>query len=358
MIAGLISRLAAFLRWWGRELAALVPDRWLHRPVARRRRLILLWRQDGPRLIETRGRRTLRDVPFNPTARPPSDARGAEIILRFPAEDGLRRRITLPRAAEAALGRVLRFEIDRLTPWPADTVAFGARRLGPAGDAAIAVELSAVPRDRVEAGLQAAAAAGWRPDVVDLAAEDPAGPPGPDLRHDIDVVRRGALRRLGWLCGLGLGVPAAIAATWLIWAVAVQWSDVSELRDQVASARGATAPVSALQAEIRSLEEADSYLGAQRRTTPYISALIEAVSHTVPDNAWLTELSLDQGTLRLGGFADDTASLIPLLSAMPQLDAVAFAAPSVRDSQRNQDRFVVTATLVPAAAGPGQGAPR
>jgi general secretion pathway protein L len=56
--------------------------------------------------------------------------------------------------------------------------------------------------------------------------------------------------------------------------------------------------------------------------------------------------------LRLGGFADDAASLIPVLSALPQFQSVAFAAPSVRDPQRSQDRFAVSATLVPGAQQP------
>lgn len=351
MIAGMIRRAAVFLRWWGRELAALVPDRWLFRPVLRRRRLILLWREDGARLIESRGRKALRDVPLGHVPAGGPQRRGAEVVLRFPAEAGLRRRIVLPREAEAALGRVLRFEIDRLTPWPPGTVAFGARRLPPTGDAAtIAVELTAMPREQIEAAVREAGAAGWTPDVVDLAGEDPLAPPGPDLRHDIDAERRRALRRLAWLGGLGLGAPAAVAAAWLVWTVAAHWAVVSDLRGQVATARAATAPASALQAEIRALEEAGSYLGAQRRATPYVSTLIETVSRTLPDGAWLTELSLEQGTLRLGGFADDAASLIPVLSALPQFQSVAFAAPSVRDPQRSQDRFAISAALV--AGGP------
>jgi general secretion pathway protein L len=205
-----------------------------------------------------------------------------------------------------------------------------------------------MPREQLETAIEAARAAGWTPDVADLAGEDPHAPPGPDLRLEIDAERRRALRRLAWLGGLGLGVPAAVAAAWLIWTVAVHWATVSELRDQVAAARSATAPVASLQAEIRALEEAGSYLGAQRRATPYVTTLIEAVTRAMPDSAWLTELSLDQGTLRLGGFADDSAGLIPALSALPQLDAVGFAAPSVRDPDRRQDRFVVTATQISA----------
>ncbi|OWJ56121.1 PilN domain-containing protein [Inquilinus limosus] len=351
MIAGMIRRAAVFLRWWGRELAGLVPDRWLFRPVLRRRRLILLWRDDGARLVESRGRKVLRNVPLGHVPATTLNRRGAEVVLRFPAEAGLRRRIVLPREAEASLGRVLRFEIDRLTPWPPGTVAFGARRLPPTGDAAtMAVELTAMPREQVDVAVQAAGAAGWAPDVVDLAGEDPLAPPGPDLRRDIDAERRRALRRLGWIGGLGLGAPAVLAAAWLVWTVAAHWSVVSGLRDQVAAARAQTASASALQAEIRALEEAGSYLGAQRRAIPYVSKLIETVSQTLPDGAWLTELSLEQGTLRLGGFADDSAGLIPVLSALPQFQSVAFAAPSVRDPQRSQDRFAISAALV--AGGP------
>lgn len=345
----MIPRLIAFLRWWGRELAGLVPDRLLLLRLGRRR-LIVSWRDDGPRLTECRGSRVLRDRPFGHAGRPPGRFNRPTVILRFPAEAGLHRRVTLPRAADAALDRVLRFEIDRLTPWPADSVAFGARRLGPAKDGAtIGVELSAMPRAQVDAALAALAKAGWTPDVVDLATDDPAGPAGPDLRHSIDATRHRALRRLGWLLGIGVGGPALAAGLWLIWTVAAEWSTVRQLEDSVATARAATASVRQLQAEVRALEEAGSYLGTQRRGTPYITTLIETVSHAVPDTAWLNEFSLDQGTLRLAGFADDAATLIPALSALPQLDAVAFAAPSVRDPERRQDRFAVTARLVPAA---------
>jgi general secretion pathway protein L len=41
-----------------------------------------------------------------------------------------------------------------------------------------------------------------------------------------------------------------------------------------------------------------------------------------------------------------------VLSALPQLQSVAFAAPSVRDPQRGQDRFAISAALVRAEGSP------
>src|SRR4030095_9392843 len=66
--------------------------------------------------------------------------------LVLPANAGLRRRMTLPAAAAERLRDVVSFEIDRQTPFTAQTAAFDARILARrAADGQLEVDLVAVP---------------------------------------------------------------------------------------------------------------------------------------------------------------------------------------------------------------------
>jgi general secretion pathway protein L len=78
-----------------------------------------------------------------------------------------------------------------------------------------------------------------------------------------------------------------------------------------------------------------------------VLAVLAAVTDIVPDDTWLTELSLRQGRLSLGGQSPAAARLIPALAADPMFRNPAFAAPVTRAPDGHADLFVIRAELAP-----------
>jgi len=330
-----------FLRWWGRELAGLVPDRWLFRPILRRRRLILLWREDGARLIESRGRRVLREVPLGHAPAGGQQRRGAEVVLRFPAEVGLRRRIALPREAEAALGRVLRFEIDRLTPWNPADAAFGWSQPIEVGAEKMIVTIAATPFASVRPYVQAVAEVGANSIAVFTASSEAdsetslikvweqKGKGGRDARQ----VRRALVVVLA---AASIAAAVSVGADAILSSILTAQQD--ELARQISASRSAVGMARASGPAERALEQ-------RKRDAPSTVLILETLSKLLPDQTYVTELQVEGNKLRLTGITQDAPSLIGLMEQSGHFTRATFFAPTTRSPSETGERFHVEAVI-------------
>jgi hypothetical protein len=91
--------------------------------------------------------------------------------------------------------------------------------------------------------------------------------------------------------------------------------------------------------------------------------VLRELTDVVPNDAWLTMLSLDPKGVELTGQASAASSLIPLLENSPRFERVEFASPVTRGRDREQFRIraawegngASAVTLTPAAAVPPAG---
>ena len=72
---------------------------------------------------------------------------------------------------------------------------------------------------------------------------------------------------------------------------------------------------------------------------------IAAITDILPDDTWLTELTLRQRKLGMAGRSAGAARLIGLLSADPTIGDATFAAPVTRANQGGVDAFSIRAEL-------------
>ena len=84
-----------------------------------------------------------------------------------------------------------------------------------------------------------------------------------------------------------------------------------------------------------------------KETSPTAAILLEALSRSLPDGAYLTELRLEQGTLRLMGLTNDAPSLIAPLERSGHLSDVRFFAPTTRGPDGSLFRFNIEARVEP-----------
>ncbi len=75
--------------------------------------------------------------------------------------------------------------------------------------------------------------------------------------------------------------------------------------------------------------------------------MLEALSRALPDGAYVTELRLENATLRMIGLANDAPSLIAPLEHSGHLNDVHFFAPTTRGPDGTLFRFNIEARVEP-----------
>src|SRR5262245_57769763 len=198
-----------FLSWWSGELAELVSAR---APTGHQWRVMLVRSERGYDVyLRTRDRVEL--VGTAPPGGAPTLAKllrrlgrykvaPSQIVLRLGADEVVQTRLSVPAAAGEVLEAVVRNQIERLAPWPADK-AFFAYETSPAADgsAALDVRLAVTARNLVEGLVAELDGLGFAPGVVDYGA-DAATEPRLNLLATTSGETRRSGRLLLWAVGL------------------------------------------------------------------------------------------------------------------------------------------------------------
>jgi general secretion pathway protein L len=275
------------------------------------------------------------------------------VVLEFPADKVVMRRITVPGQARKFLSGVIRNQIERLSPWPVNGVVYGFSAEASAEDAAVVeVRILMAARTDVDAARRDLAALGLNVDRIvargsdTQAADETAGAVTLWSRvADISSDTTGSLRRT-----IGIGIAASVAVSLLLsaWALMSSVSIRNESEDIAARAK-------ALQRQVqtgRSASAMASMPPAERawllkETSISSVILIEALSRALPATAYLNEIRLDKESLRIMGLADDAPGLLAPLERSEHLTNVHFFAPTARGPDGKLFRFSVEAHVEP-----------
>jgi len=296
-------------------------------------------------------------------------ASGSFIVFQLPDELVVLRRIAVPAQAREFLPGIIRNQLERLSPWHADQVAYGFDADVDAEDAAtLSVRVFISLRADIGRARDELAAMGL---TVDRIVTRQA-PPSPTLPSPARGGRSGR--------GSGEGRTGARSVT--LWS---RLADVSPERLAHASRRLGAAVAAAVVASLglslwamtsaASLGEESEEVGARIRTlqrqiqgptaqsitslnpnerawyaketSPTAAIVLEALSRALPDGAYVTELRLENATLRMVGLANDAPSLIAPLEHSGHLNDVHFFAPTTRGPDGNLFRFNIEARVEP-----------
>ncbi len=330
-------------RWWCGEMAALLPLR--RRPGAADAYVLAL---DGAqlRLAHRRGT-SLRDLGSFP-AEPRQGAQArrrigrgmAGLLVMVDPQHLLERSIVLPLAAGPDPAAILRYDLDRLTPFEPGEIcwAYEVTERDTARQQ-ISVRLSVVPRAAVQDTLRLLERIGLPPAGLTLHGPDGgwrdiALSGAPTRRGGFD---RAALRIAATACALAALATLVMPVLRTEMRIAEAESGIARLRpviDQIDTMRRGLATAQAA---------AMARLDAGSGTGP-LDALA-TLTALLPDDTFLTEFSLANGHLLLRGQSASAARLIGLLSADSSLRAVAFAAPITRAVGDTADSFAIQAEL-------------
>ena len=365
ILNGLGRGIAAFLAWWGGELAALVPD-------GVRRRLqtdagqIVFDISGADIAIDHVTRRSRREIgrvaahPDDPAVEAASLSpviaklrlRRYDVVLRMPAAHALRRSLALPLAAADNLRQVLSFEMDRQTPFSADQVYFdfvaGPRQ---SSSETLDVELVACPKGEVDAAVERAKAWGIRPDIVDIAE---GGPPAPSR---VNLLPRAPASSSGTgmtrLTAVLAVVALALAAAAVYLPLDRQRRGAELMQAEAAKARVVAMATAKLRETIAELADGAQFLAERKRSSPGIVEILDALSRLLPDGTWLQQLRINDDEVRLTGFSAAASSLIGVIEGSERFTEAQFRSSVTQDARTKAERFTISAKIV-AGKPPGK----
>jgi general secretion pathway protein L len=351
---------AAFFAWWFGELAGLVPG-WLRRPFQRTAGWLVLDLSQGDVVVRHVSGRHVRDIgqakadPANPGAEATAlsqllrraGRRRLSTVLRLPAGNALRKRLSFPLAAAENLREVLGFEMDRQTPFAADRVYYDFVIAGRDRDAqSLEVDLVAVPRAEVDAALSRVAAWGVTPDVVDIAEGEAQAGPSINLLPGADAP---AGRSVGWVTATLLVIALMLAAVVVYLPIDRQQRAVDLLDAEARRARVSAMAAVKLREEVTRLRREGAFLANRRRATPKAVEVLDAVTRLVPDHTWLQQLRIQGREIRLTGLSDAASGLVGAIEGSALFSEARFRSPVTQDARAGKERFTLSATIANGA---------
>jgi general secretion pathway protein L len=336
-----------FLYWWGQQLRDCLPGQSAAGTTPRDALIIEVAGSEATTISLTlRRRRDERALGcFAPDAaglRQAVRAGGATpIVLRLPPGMLLERELWLPLAAEGEMTRALSYELDRVTPFrPAEVYWSGAIIRRDRRGGRLLVLLLLAPRALAAPLIAAATGAGAPPMLLEgqvtggdwrsLALTTTAWPSW----------QRHCLQATGLAC-------AALAIAVAVTPVIRQASRSAAIEARIAALQPQVREAEALQQRLALDTMSSDLLATSRVEFGTALAMLATVTAALPDDTFLTDLTMQRRQLALRGQSANAAGLIGALSADPAIRNPSFAAPVTRAAAGGLDLFAITAEAAP-----------
>lgn len=346
--------LSGFLHWWARELAWLIPEAlkerglpasqliWLH--LASDVAIFQRFRAGKPHEV---ARVDLRDD--DPVAEKIAFDKVIAKLGRQPvgiavrADQVLRKALTLPLAARGNIDQVVRFEMDRQTPYTADQVFF---QLGKehVERASLSLQLAVLPKHGVERTLARVRA--WGLELHGIAILDELDGRRGYLNFLPKALRPVTGRFWPWIyAGLATLTVALVAALLLV-PVWQKHQLAMALMPMVGQAEREAKSVSALKENLSTLLGQHNHLIEKRLTTTPTVAILEELTKLLPDNTWAQLVEIRGHEVMVQGETGSSSRLVSLFARSRLLGEANHKSPLVK-IQNDLERFQLAIAVQP-----------
>ena len=329
--------LASFFHWWVARISELLPTAWTDAAVGARDGVVVDMHPDGSITTSIRKKGRPEPVTLGVAAR---FAARNPVLVRPPPEAVLEKEHVVPTLPRRELDQLLRHELARITPFATEDLFWRwDGRVKSSDRGRTSVTLTMVPKTVLAAALEMVASAGIRPRFVEvgpaqrprlLAMDDAAA-------HTAD---QGLVRALGWACA-GLAVVA------LVLPVVLQERALRATNGAIDDLQPAIRQVDGLRRGITAEGAGREVLAEEMQRTGDLLQILATITRILPDDTYLTDFSLRDRHLTLGGRSAAAARLITSLSADPAIHDAAFAAPVTRLEGATTDVFSIRAEVAP-----------
>ncbi|WP_271274566.1 PilN domain-containing protein [Aliamphritea hakodatensis] len=347
----ILHKLRHFWKWWSTELLELMPYTLRHHLTNRGRFLIAELQQQACSFrfgnrgqLVLLGSLTLDDPSPELSGRyHPYAQQADQIILLLPPEYLLETEIILPRATERNLSDVLRYEIDRYTPYKAEHIYYGYRVIGIADndDTRIRVALKVVTREILEPVLNKLADWGVAPGVIAPSAEQSNNLYSMNLLPETDTGTSRSGMGIFWRTSLVILLLIAL----LILPFHFQQQQLTSLRQAVTEPKLAAEEARAVEQEFIILSQSRTFFSEQQQASYSTLDFLKQLTRILPDHTWINQLQINGQDIRLQGESRQASALIGLLDQSQLMTEIAFASPVTLNPRTRKERFVISGRL-------------
>jgi len=276
-------------------------------------------------------------------------AQGGFVVFHLPTDKLVVRQISVPAQAWEFLPGIVRNQVERLSPWPLEQTVYGFGADARQDEAAtLAVRVFISSRAAVNSARDELDAIGLAPDRIVAREGDLPTAPSAALWSRLAEAPSETIERTHRQIGMAIVGIFLFSVGLSIWAFLSAASLRAESEELAARSttlqrqlQGSRTPQA-----IASLPPAER-AWALKEGMPSTVIVLEVLSRALPDTAYLTELHLDNTTLRMIGLASDAPSLIAPLQRSGHLNDVHFFAPTTRGPDGSLFRFHIEAQVIP-----------
>jgi general secretion pathway protein L len=296
---------------------------------------------------ELNGKVLTADTPLSPEVT--RAARDSLVILELAGGDVAVRRITVPAQARDFLPGIVNNKIERLSPWRADQAVCGFDAdVNPEDPTILDVRVLIASRAAIDGVRSKLAAIGLVVDRVVTAMHNEGTAKSITLWSRLAGASHEDVDRVRWRIGVGIAAALVLSFGLSLWAV-ISAVSTNEESEEIAAhtkmlQRQIDGPRTPQSIALLNPNERAWY---EKEASPTAAIVIEAVSRALPDAAYLTELHLENTTLRMIGLTRDAPSLIAPLEHSGHLTNVRFFAPTTRGTDGALFRFHIEARVEP-----------
>jgi len=352
---------AEFLRWWKAELVAAVPPAWRARVDGGGPAIVspqegdwVAWKRGGASLVEAgRARLASLDAAGRRSAFRRLLGEGAGVApnvwLLLPEPSVLRRRVSLPLAAEESLAEAVGFELDRFTPFAAEQAWFDCRIVSRDANAQrLEVDLAVTPRAGIEGTLAELRELGAT--VLGIGfAEDVAAGAAPLNLLPADRRERPAPSRAALAARVLAGCTVALALVALAYPLWQKRERVISLQPRLDTAKVGADVADRLGREIEKIAAEHNFIVGKKQGAYTAVAILEDLSKILPDTTWVQQLDLRSTSkgreVQIAGETGSSSQLVEVIEKSGTLANASFKSPLTKGQTPNTERYLLAAEV-------------
>lgn len=332
---------------WHAIFSNCLPARLAKAVVARDRYMTLVLKNDKALLYQNEG---LERHPLAELQEP--HAAGLEPFLLGKREEALRSRIelpaewivsralSLPSQARANLRQVIRYEMDRLTPFNPDQVYYDYRLLEGRGKGdRLHLELALCRREPIQPWLEWLKPAGI---PIERITWPHAWPAANLLPEDLRPRRGGRLLSTGSLLSLLALILMSAALAGPIWQ---KTQILAELEGDLGRLKGQATEVTKLREAIEAAHKGSIAVLERKSSQAAMIDLLRDLTDRLPDGTWVENLEFQGNEVQIRGESTQSAALIGLLENAPAFSGVSFRSPVTQGRNNEGERFHIGFTF-------------
>lgn len=353
-----------FFSWWGDELRALVPrsvESWIGRDAAHvlvrvdenKTQLLLSTGEDDQVLgycnlasLDSGSGNDFEAMCSIIAAKVPNDA---IVEVELPQQQLLRCQIFLPLATEFTLNEVIRFEMDRFTPFTAEQVGYTYRVLERLPEREkLKLELTIVQRDYLRELLTDISQLGLNVSVVRAGffASEVGEPENPNRENLLPVDLRPATEPI-WTSRNKklLGVLLILLGITIIFPILSQAKKIERFETEIAAILNDAKKAGKKQQLLVARLEGQVFLANKKNQHPAKLDSLRKLTELLPDNTWVSKLTMDNDTISLQGESAKSSNLIEMLEQTDLFKNVEFTSPVTRNASSQLERYEIRLQL-------------